>query len=79
MNPEWARLRYIQLLENDELGLSNPDLKTLKRLFSAIIINPLIKKHKVFTTLGSRLDSNTSSGNKRYEYPCLINPTHRHH
>ena len=79
MNPEWARLRYTQLLENDELGLPNPDLKTLGRLFSAIATNPSTRKHGVFATLGSRSDSNTSSGNKGYECPCLTDPTHRHH
>jgi hypothetical protein len=78
MNSEWAYLRYIQLLENDELGLPNPNLKTLRRLFSAIVANPSTKKHRVFATLGLRLDSNTSSGNKGYKCPCLFDPTHRH-
>jgi hypothetical protein len=75
ISPEWAYKHYINLLENDELGLPNPDLKTLRRWFSAITTSSLTKKHRVFIILGSRSDSNTSSENKEYKCPCLIEPT----
>ena len=68
----------MQLLENNELRLLNPDLKMLRRLFSAIAINPITKKHRVFAMLGLRLDSNISSEIKGYKCPCLTNPTHWH-
>jgi hypothetical protein len=78
INSEWACLCYTQLLENNKLGLLNPNLKTLGRLFLAIAANPLIKKHKVFATLGLYLDSNTSLGNKGYKCPCLFDPTYQY-
>jgi hypothetical protein len=78
MNLEWAYLHYIQLLENNKLRLPNPNLKTLRRLFLAIIVNPLTKKYKVFIILNLRLDSNTSLGNKGYKCPCLFDPTYQY-
>jgi hypothetical protein len=78
MNPEWACLRYTQLLKNNKLRLPNPDLKTLRRLFLAIIANPLIKKYRVFAILSLRLDSNISLGNKGYKCPCLFDLTYQH-
>jgi hypothetical protein len=75
MSPKWACKHYINLLKNNELGLPNLDLKTLKRWFLAIIISSLTKKYRVFVTLRSRFDSNISSENKGYKCPCLTEPT----
>jgi hypothetical protein len=78
MSPEWAYKYYINLFENDELGLPNLDLKTLRRWFSAIIISSLTKKHRVFITLGLHSNNNTSSENKGYKCPYLTEPTNQH-
>jgi hypothetical protein len=78
ISPEWAYKHYTNLFKNNELGLPNLDLKTLKRWFLAIAISLLTKKYRVFITLKLRFNSNTSSENKGYKYPCLIEPTNRY-
>jgi len=78
MSPEWARKHYTNLLKNNELGLPNLDLKTLRRWFLAIATSLLTKKHKVFATLGLRSNSNISLENKGYKCPCLIELINQH-
>jgi hypothetical protein len=78
ISPKWACKHYINLLKNNELGLPNPDLKTLRRWFLAITISLLTKKHRVFTILGLCSNSNISLENKGYKCPCLIELTNQH-
>jgi hypothetical protein len=78
MSPKWACKHYINLLKNNELGLPNLDLKTLKRWFLAIATSLLTKKYRVFIILRLRFNSNISLENKGYKCPCFMELTNRY-